>query len=584
MHIKPHVSKILMFQFKNLQFLTIVMSGLTLIIFVFIVGTSYSQTILVYEDPTYPSLLTSTFTTLGYSVVRKNVVTDTLTNADFVGIALFIDYVVETSTCPPNWSSSIPAIQTYMNSKKIVWVQFEHNGFHTCNAQKLSLYNSYLTVSVASSDTLSQNNPPYLVANTVTSDVSCILTTPNSIAGVSIATAAYNHLQNVPSLAAFALDGVNDVISAVFGNTYTVSAGYRLFFYTDVNNNFDSSDINVFSNILRFLLNGCGCNPATECNGYQCGTGVCGGNCGTCAATHYCDASHTCVCNTAIECNGYQCGTGACGGNCGTCAATHYCDASHTCVCNTAIECNGYQCGTGTCGGNCGTCAATDYCDASHTCVCNTAIQCNGYQCGTGTCGGNCGTCSATDYCDASHTCVCNTAIECNGYQCGTGVCGGNCGTCSAIDYCDASHTCVCNTAIECNGYQCGTGACGGSCGTCLQTDYCDSGNLCQPLITQPKLNDHWIMYKSACIKWDTSVNFGNVAAISVEYGTGFASSLMLNSAYYMPLGQYEWLPTNVVVPSLARIKFEYPSRIFYSETFYIDSITSTIQSVPSCY
>ena len=464
----------------------------------------------MYEDPAYPSLSTSTFTTLGYSVVRKNVITDTLTNADFVGIALFIDYVISTSTCPPNWSSSNSAIQNYMTSKKIVWVQFENTAFHTCNTQKLSLYNNYLTIPVASSDTLTAFNSPYRVANTLSSDVSCILTTPNNIAGVSLITSAYNHLQNVPSLAAFALDSVNDVFGCVFGNSYTSSAGYRLFYYTDVNNGFDSSEMNVFSNILRYLLNGCGCNPATECNGYQCGTGACGGNCGTCAATHYCDVSHTCVCNTAIECNGYQCGTGACGGNCGTCAAT--------------------------------------------------------------------------DYCDASHTCVCNTAIECNGYQCGTGVCGGNCGTCSAIDYCDASHTCVCNTAIECNGYQCGTGACGGSCGTCLQTDYCDSGNLCQPLITQPKLNDHWIMFKSACIKWDTSVNFGNVAAISVEYGTGFASSLMLNSAYYMPSGQYEWLPTNVVVPSLARIKFEYPGRIFYSETFYIDSLTSTIQSVPSCY
>ena len=481
-----------------------------ILIIVLFVSTSFSQNILVYESPSFPTILTSTFTNLGYNVVRKDVDTQTLTNADFVGIALFIDYVIQSGSCAPNWSASLSAIQNYMTSKKIVWVQFEHDGFHTCNAEKLSFYNNYLTVPVASSATISQSNSPYRVASTLSADVACILTTPNNIAGISINTAAYNHLQNVPNPAAFALDSLNDAFSAVFGNSYTSAAGYRLFYYTDVDNSFDSTDNNIFANILRFLLNGCACNPATECIGYQCGTGACGGNCGTCSATDYCDASHNCVCNTAIECNGYQCGTGACGGNCGTC--------------------------------------------------------------------------SATDYCNTSHNCVCNTAIECNGYQCGTGVCGGNCGTCSATDYCDASHNCVCNTAIECNGYQCGTGACGGSCGTCLQTDYCDSGNLCQPLITQPKLNDHWIMFKSACIKWDTSVNFGITAIISIEYGIGFASSLVLNSAHYMPTGQYEWLPTNVIIPSLARIKFQYPSRIFYSETFYLDSVTSTIQSVPSCY
>ena len=560
-------------------------SFLVFLFFQFFVGTAFTQNILVYENTADQTLSTTAFTNLGYTVVKRDTQVVSLTDSDFVGVDLFIDYVVQGSgSCPPNWASSITAIQNYMNAKRIVWAQLEHGGFHQCNTEKLSLYNRYLNIVIASSN-VNVNLTPYKVATTLNPDVSCILTVPNNIADSLIDTNYYNTLANtVPVDAGFSYDSGNNRISAVFGDTYVSTPGYRLFYYTDINNAFDSTENNIFANILNYLLNGCSCNPATQCNGFDCGVGLCGGDCGTCPPSDYCDASHTCVCNTAIECNGYECGTGVCGGNCGTCPPSDYCDSSQTCVCNTAIECNGYECGTGVCGGNCGTCPVTDYCDASHTCVCNTAIECNGYECGTGVCGGNCGTCPPSDYCGASQTCVCNTAIECNGYECGTGVCGGNCGTCPPSDYCDASHTCVCNTAIECNGYECGTGACGGNCGTCTQTDYCDASNICQPVITQPKLNDRWIRFKSACIKWDTLNNFGNSADISIEYGTSFASSILLEASYYMPRGQFEWMPTANIAPSTARIKFEYPGITIYSDEFFLDPLSATIQSVPSCY
>ena len=45
--------------------------------------------------------------------------------------------------------------------------------------------------------------------------------------------------------------------------------------------------ISYFTNLLNFLLS---CNPTTECDGYECGTGFCGGDCpNTCSSYEKCD-------------------------------------------------------------------------------------------------------------------------------------------------------------------------------------------------------------------------------------------------------------------------------------------------------
>ena len=148
---------------------------------------------------------------------------------------------------------------------------------------------------------------------------------------------------------------------------------------------------------MDFLLS---CDPTTECDEYECGTGVCGGDCMNTCAPNEVYSGNSCVCDVANECNGLQCGTGFCGGDCNVVSdfveiyvLIHVVLMKYALkifVCDVAIECNGLECGTGFCGGDYpNSCSSFEKCDIN-MCVCDLANECNGLECGVGVCGNLC--------------------------------------------------------------------------------------------------------------------------------------------------------------------------------------------------
>ena len=83
----------------------------------------------------------------------------------------------------------------------------------------------------------------------------------------------------------------------------------------------------IFVNFVEFLLT---CDVTTECEGYECGTGFCGGDCpNTCTSNEIC-SGNSCECDVENECNDKECGIGFCGGDC-----PNTCDADESCYENT---------------------------------------------------------------------------------------------------------------------------------------------------------------------------------------------------------------------------------------------------------
>ena len=112
------------------------------------------------------------------------------------------------------------------------------------------------------------------------------------------------------------------------------------------------------------------CDTTTECNGIECGTGVCGGDCpNTCAVNEIC-SENTCECDIENECNDVECGIGFCGGDCpNSCGANETCD-TNICICDFSNECNGLECGSGFCGRDCPNTCAPGYICNENKCSC----------------------------------------------------------------------------------------------------------------------------------------------------------------------------------------------------------------------
>ncbi len=178
-----------------------------------------------------------------------------------------------------------------------------------------------------------------------------------------------------------------------------------------------------------------GCVP--DCVNKECGSNLCGGNCGTCGAGETCSVGK-CVTACEPDCLGKECGDDGCGDVCGTCPnAAPICDAG-VCKEDCTPACDGKECGDDGCGGECGTCpGAAPVCDAG---VCKKACvpACDGKECGDDGCGGECGTCpQAVPICEAG-ICVEQATCQpqCTGLQCGDDGCGSQCGTCEAGKTC----------------------------------------------------------------------------------------------------------------------------------------------------
>jgi len=155
------------------------------------------------------------------------------------------------------------------------------------------------------------------------------------------------------------------------------------------------------------------------------------------------------------SCSGKVCGNNGCGGSCGTCGSSFFCDASGQCIsssCSPASNpCGTKQCGTAT-NGTCGTvnCGPNNgLCNAGFTC--NATSQCVSL-CGNGAidAGEGCDDGNATNGDGCSSTCTVEFGYTCSGMP---SACNFNVNSCPS--YCVSL------------GYNANNSGCTSSVGTC---------------------------------------------------------------------------------------------------------------------
>ena len=226
------------------------------------------------------------------------------------------------------------------------------------------------------------------------------------------------------------------------------------------------------------------CIPS--CDGKECGTDYCGGQCGQCGAPAVCNKGK-CLesCFSTCEIDECVCGE-VCGDACGECPDGLACFDS--CACGCAPSCDGKECGGDGCGGTCGTCGQGLDCEGG-TCVC--VPQCEGKDCGDDGCGGKCGSCGGLtaqcveQYCDYSDGLCklqnttpgnpCDDGNKCTLYgECHNGLCVGSgnikCddGAECTADSCEPDEGCI-YAPVE-DGSECDDGS------LCTTDDHCESG------------------------------------------------------------------------------------------------------------
>ena len=136
------------------------------------------------------------------------------------------------------------------------------------------------------------------------------------------------------------------------------------------------------------VCHGGACCPASaSCQGKDCGSDGCGGECGVCVGALDLCLEGGCICQPA--CNGNECGPDGCGGECGQCQGSQDVCVEGACTCEP--NCKFKSCGPNGCGGSCGTCGSSESCTGTGKCGTVTAF------CGSGSCiswvGENCDTC-----------------------------------------------------------------------------------------------------------------------------------------------------------------------------------------------
>ena len=112
--------------------------------------------------------------------------------------------------------------------------------------------------------------------------------------------------------------------------------------------------------VVTFNKKSSECN--SDCEGKQCGSDGCGGNCGTCESNEVCAEG---ICECVSNCEGKSCGDDdGCGGRCRSCESGYVCNTnSWACEAGTCVaDCEGKQCGNDGCGGSCGSCDNNKVC------------------------------------------------------------------------------------------------------------------------------------------------------------------------------------------------------------------------------
>ncbi|NOZ01463.1 MAG: hypothetical protein GXP54_06185 [Deltaproteobacteria bacterium] len=257
-------------------------------------------------------------------------------------------------------------------------------------------------------------------------------------------------------------------------------------------------------------------NCEADCEGKECGSDGCGGDCGACPDGTFCE-DYTCKKECVPECGGKECGANGCGGVCGTCADQQTCSDGQclsliSCakgidcmfLCSMPFDecwdqCSGkvapgaeheqflklFDCVSGACQDTAGGGIDPGCFEKVTKAVCldiyNECIECKsdctGKECGPDGCSGTCGICPADSYCE-DFKCKTVCLPQCTGKECGTDGCGGVCGSCPDGFDCVGG---LCNCVPDCAGKVCGADGGGGTCGTCANscTGDTDDPSLC---------------------------------------------------------------------------------------------------------
>lgn len=261
-----------------------------------------------------------------------------------------------------------------------------------------------------------------------------------------------------------------------------------------------------------------------DCVGKDCGDDSCGGSCGSCPPHAHCGENWSCLCDflncgpdccseqavcwedACCEplCEGKECGSDGCGGECGTCAAGEDCHEGLCCV----PDCTGKVCGENGCGGSCwqgpgDECDNEVYCDGTEKCEqgqcvhdldieevkadeCPVGHEClqllcseseqetycwqNDGLCAGGTCTDN--YCLEVDPDEGVFQCVSlpNTGADCDDND-----------ACTTLDMCFEG-TCVGSSSLECDdGNWCTDDSCDPATGCVFVSNSvpCDDGDAC---------------------------------------------------------------------------------------------------------
>ncbi len=253
------------------------------------------------------------------------------------------------------------------------------------------------------------------------------------------------------------------------------------------------------------------CEP--QCDGKQCGSDGCGGNCGLCPDGLSCEDGN-CVTVCVPDCQGKQCGTDGCGGECGLCQDNQLCVDGQCVVppnCGSLLDCGlpcfaeGDACFAKCAVGapqkevdefeglwNCldSACAATPTTQCANSALlgscypyylaCVSCVPtCSGKECGPDGCGGSCGACGDEEKCQGG-VCVVVCVPDCSDSECGNNGCGGSCGSCLPGFECIDG---ICEEPCQpsCFSAECGPDGCGGVCGYCGPAETCSADGQCVP-------------------------------------------------------------------------------------------------------
>lgn len=181
-----------------------------------------------------------------------------------------------------------------------------HSGDQSCADYKIdNLVEPYINLPDISA-ILGDYNSFCTISNDLPRYKSSILTIPNNIIGREIAVSeviAFDGLDDGSVLSSLTIltGGGSLNVGAVYSDIDVVVPGGRYILWGAVFTDFNFEYNDVFANFLEFLLSEC--DVSSECDGYECGTGDCGGTClNTCAPGDVCSG------NVCVEgCTGSAC-------------------------------------------------------------------------------------------------------------------------------------------------------------------------------------------------------------------------------------------------------------------------------------